>query len=101
MSQPVAQYLVQHLGKSQTVADFFLLLDFQAIKKSQALPDLLQPNVEIAKLSRDGFAMQTTKGEVIPVPQMVFDRLSYTHIAIEDWKLKIEIFQRSSSSCSN
>lgn len=64
------------------MTDFFLLPDFQAIKKSQALPDFLQPSVDIAEISRDGFAMQTTKGEVIPVPQMVFDRLSYTHIAI-------------------
>lgn len=82
VSQPVAQYLVQRFGKSQAVTDFFLLPDFQAIKKSQALPDFLQPSVDIAEISRDGFAMQTTKGEVIPVPQMVFDRLSYTHIAI-------------------
>ena len=66
VSQPVAQYLVQHFGKSQSLPDFFLLHDFQAIKKSQALPDLLQPNVEVAEISRDGFAMQTTKGEVIP-----------------------------------
>jgi len=82
VSQPVAQYIVQRFGKSQSLPDFFLLPDSQTIKKSQALPDFLQSSFKIAEVSRDGFAMLTTEGKVAPVPQMVFDRLSYTHIAI-------------------
>ena len=31
-------------------------------------------------VSKDGFAMQLASGEVLPVPQMLFSRLSFTHI---------------------
>ena len=31
-------------------------------------------------VSNDGFAMQLASGEVLPVPQMLFSRLSFTHI---------------------
>ena len=31
-------------------------------------------------VSKDGFAMQLASGEVLPVPQMLFNRLSFTHI---------------------
>jgi len=33
-----------------------------------------------SQVSRDGFAMQLASGEVMPVPQMLFSRLSFTHI---------------------
>ena len=82
ISHPVAQYLMQRFGKSQAVTDLFLLPDSQSIAKSQALPDFSQYAPEQTKVSYDGFAMMTSQGEVMPVPQMVFDHLSYTHIAI-------------------
>ena len=82
VSQPVLHYLMQRFGKSQAVTDLFLLPDSQMLTKSQALPDFSQYTSEQEKVSYDGFAMMTPQGEVMPVPQMVFDRLSYTHIAI-------------------
>lgn len=33
-----------------------------------------------SQVSRDGFAMQLASGEIMPVPQMLFSRLSFTHI---------------------
>ncbi len=82
ISQAVISYLVQRFGKSQAMPDLFLLTDNQSIKKSQALPDFYKPLPKVAEVSKDGFAMLTADGNVMPVPQMVFDRLSYTHIAI-------------------
>ena len=82
ISHSVISYLVQHFGKSQALPDILQLPDSQMIEKSQALPDFFEPAPAAAEVSKDGFAMLTAKGDVMPVPQMVFDRLSYTHIAI-------------------
>ena len=82
ISQSVIGYLVQRFGKSQALPDLLQLPDNQVIEKSQALPDFFESTPAVTEISKDGFAMLTTNGEVMPVPQMVFDRLSYTHIAI-------------------
>ena len=41
-----------------------------------SLSDAQKPEM----VSKDGFAMQLASGEVLPVPQMLFSRLSFTHI---------------------
>lgn len=81
ISHTVISYLVQHFGKSQALPDLLQLPDSQMLEKSQSLPDFFEP-VPAAEVSKDGFAMLTVNGDVMSVPQMVFDRLSYTHIAI-------------------
>ena len=52
-------------------------------QKGQSLTDELE-NVSdmtvVQEVSRDGFAMVLSDGRVKAVPQMVFDRLSFTHI---------------------
>ncbi len=82
ISHTVISYLVQHFGKSQALPDLLQLPDSQMLEKSQSLPDFFEPVPAAAEVSKDGFAMLTANGDVMPVPQMVFDRLSYTHIAI-------------------
>ena len=82
ISHTVISYLVQHFGKSQALPDLLQLPDSQMFEKSQSLPDFFEPVPAAAEVSKDGFAMLTANGDVMPVPQMVFDRLSYTHIAI-------------------
>lgn len=82
ISQSVIGYLVQRFGKSQALPDLLRLPDNHLIEKSQALPDFFEPVPAVTEVSKDGFAMLTTNGEVMPVPQMLFDRLSYTHITI-------------------
>lgn len=82
ISHTVISYLVKHFGKSQALPDLLQLPDSQMLEKSQSLPDFFEPVPAAAEVSKDGFAMLTVNGDVMPVPQMVFDRLSYTHIAI-------------------
>jgi len=82
ISHTVISYLVKHFGKSQALPDLLQLPDSQMLEKSQSLPDFFEPVPAAAEVSKDGFAMLTANGDVMPVPQMVFDRLSYTHIAI-------------------
>ena len=82
ISHTVISYLVNHFGKSQALPDLLQLPDSQMLEKSQSLPDFFEPVPAAAEVSKDGFAMLTVNGDVMPVPQMVFDRLSYTHIAI-------------------
>lgn len=82
ISHTVISYLVKHFGKSQALPDVLQLPDSQMLEKSQSLPDFFEPVPAAAEVSKDGFAMLTANGDVMPVPQMVFDRLSYTHIAI-------------------
>ena len=97
---PVVRYLRQKFEKSQTLSDLFLLTDYQTFEKSQTLPDLLDLRnnkyseksqalisffdepTGTALISSDGFAMQTEDGKVMPVPQMVFDRMSYSHLTL-------------------
>jgi len=82
ISHTVISYLVKHFGKSQALPDLLQRPDSQMLEKSQSLPDFFEPVPAAAEVSKDGFAMLTVNGDVMPVPQMVFDRLSYTHIAI-------------------
>lgn len=82
ISHTVISYLVKHFGKSQALPDLLQQPDSQMLEKSQSLPDFFEPVPAAAEVSKDGFAMLTVNGDVMPVPQMVFDRLSYTHIAI-------------------
>lgn len=97
---PVVRYLRQKFEKSQTPSDLFLLTDYQPFEKSQTLSDLLDLRnnkyseksqalisffdepTGTALISSDGFAMQTEDGKVMPVPQMVFDRMSYSHLTL-------------------
>lgn len=94
---PVGDYLISRFGKSQTVSDlfqgtailltgksqsangFFQNTDNQMLGKSHSLNGLFEDS-HPQSVSRDGFAMQLTSGEVMPVPQMLFSRLSFTHI---------------------
>lgn len=97
---PVVRYLKQKFEKSQTVSDLLLLTDYQSFEKSQTLSDLLDlrnskgssksqslislfnESADTAVISSDGFALQTDDGEVMPVPQMVFDRMSFSHLTL-------------------
>ena len=97
---PVVRYLKQKVVISQTPSDFLLSLDYQFFEKSQSPSDLLDvrkdnPDTKIqslisflneptnnAVLSSDGFAMKTEDGEIMPVPQMLFDRMSFSHLTL-------------------
>ena len=46
------------------------------------MPDFFKSAPTKTKVSKDGFAMLSANGDVMPVPQMVFNRLSYSHIAV-------------------
>ena len=102
----VIQYVKQRFEKSQSPSDFLHLPDYQSVGKGQSLPDLSTglvsnrfsqnggltvfgksqsvisqlPLHQSVTVSDDGFAMLTTEGDVMPVPQMLFNRLSFTHI---------------------
>ena len=78
----VIDYINQHFGKSHTVPDFLQLTNKQIVEKSQTMPDFFKSAPTKTKVSKDGFAMLSANGDVMPVPQMVFNRLSYSHIAI-------------------
>ena len=74
------EYLVA--GKGQTPFGFLEKTESFTNGKSQALPDFSEWKNKIASVSGDGFAMQTTDGEVMPVPQMAFDRLPFSHFTL-------------------
>ena len=60
-----------------------LIAEFEENEKQQSPTAELTVPITVhreAAFSLDGFAMQLADGEVKPVPQMVFDRLSFTHI---------------------
>ena len=78
---PIADYLNQHSIKSQTLSGFLELIDNQLNSKGQALSGFLPAN-QSASISQDGFAMLTADGEVVPVPQMLFSRMSYSNITL-------------------
>lgn len=97
LARPIANYLQQKIQKSQTSYSFSELTDNQQFEKSQSLISFFQQqsNQRITKsqspislsdepesdaISKDGFAMQTANGDVMAAPQMLFDRLSFTHI---------------------
>lgn len=77
----VIEYLKQRFGKSQTLSALLQLPDYQELVKSQTLSDLsVEPRTSF--LSSDGFAMLTASGDVVPVPQMLFNRMSFSHLAL-------------------
>lgn len=59
-----------------------LTAKFEEQRKQQSLTAELESSIQQQKVkfSSDGFAMQLPDGCVKPVPQMLFDRLSFTHI---------------------
>ena len=80
LAEPVVRYLSVKSGKSQSVISLLQSFGNFDVIKSQSLISQL-PLHQSATVSGDGFAMMTTEGEVMPVPQMLFNRLSFTHIS--------------------
>ena len=78
---PIVDYLRQNSLKSQTLSGFLEGIDNQLDIKSQTLSGLL-PDMQSSKVSQDGYAMLTTDGDVVPVPQMLFNRMSYSNITL-------------------
>ena len=78
---PIVDYLRQNSLKSQTLSSFLEGVDIQSDIKSQTLSGLL-PDMQSSKVSQDGYAMLTTDGDVVPVPQMLFNRMSYSNITL-------------------
>lgn len=78
---PIVDYLRQNSLKSQTLSSFLEGVDNQLDTKSQTLSGLL-PGMQSSKVSQDGYAMLTTDGDVVPVPQMLFNRMSYSNITL-------------------
>ena len=78
---PIVDYLRQNSLKSQTLSGFLEGVDNQLDIKSQTLSGLL-PDMQSSKVSQDGYAMLTTDGDVVPVPQMLFNRMSYSNITL-------------------
>lgn len=80
LAEPIGGYLQQRMQKSQSPIGFLQGHDNHLIIKSQSVISLL-PVQNPENVSKDGFAMQTAEGRVMPVPNMLFNRLSFTHIA--------------------
>lgn len=78
---PIVDYLRQHSLKSQTLSGLLESPDNQSDEISHTLSGLL-PAMQPSKISQDGFAMLTTDGDVVPVPQMLFNRMSYSNITL-------------------
>ena len=94
LAEPVVNYLqqmsakgqiaseapgLQQSTKGQSLFDFLQITDSQSLNIGHSLTDLL-PSQDLGVVSRDGFAMMSATGEVKPVPQMLFSRLSFSHI---------------------
>ncbi len=80
LADPIVRYLFAKSGKSQSVISLLQSSGNLDIVKSQS-PISQLPSYQSATVSGDGFAMMTTEGEVMPVPQTLFNRLSFTHIS--------------------
>lgn len=80
LAEPIVRYLFAKSGKSQSVISLLQSSGNLDIVKSQS-PISQLPSYQSATVSGDGFAMMTTEGEVMPVPQTLFNRLSFTHIS--------------------
>jgi len=80
LAGPIVRYLFAKSGKSQSVISLLQSSGNLDIVKSQS-PISQLPSYQSATVSGDGFAMMTTEGEVMPVPQTLFNRLSFTHIS--------------------
>ena len=79
LAEPIAGYLKLKAQKSQSVISLLQSAVNMSVIKSQSLISQLSLQ-QSSTVSNDGFAMLTREGEVMPVPQMLFNRLSFTHI---------------------
>ena len=79
LAEPIVGYLQQGIQKGQSLISLFQSNESQTLEKSQSLIGL-SDGICSQSVSKDGFAMQTMEGQVMPVPQMLFNRLSFTHI---------------------
>lgn len=70
LTSPIFQYLSSAVEKQQSVSAIFQL---PTIQKNDSIQQT------VSAISCDGFAMRLNDGSVKPVPQMLFDRLSYSH----------------------
>lgn len=89
----IANYLFERFGQGKMEASqgtFLpvqiqqsLIAELQDDEKQQSLTaksELAQEPMSIIRISPDGFAMSLSDGSIKAVPQMLFDRLSFTHI---------------------
>ncbi len=81
LARPVFQYITTLLTKGQTASDLLQIEDNKYLEKSQTLSGFSATEQGVS-FSRDGFAMKTLDGLVRPVPQMLFDRLSFSNITL-------------------
>lgn len=81
LARPVFQYITTLFTKGQTTSDLLQIEDNKHLEKSQTLSGFSATEQRVA-LSRDGFAMKTLDGRVRPVPQMLFDRISFSNITL-------------------
>lgn len=89
----IARYLFERFGNEDTERGGLTFLPnqiqqsltakLQSNGKQQSLTAIsqtVQDSVSVNAVSPDGFAMSLTDGSIKAVPQMLFDRLSFTHI---------------------
>lgn len=89
----IGAYILNRFGKGNGRSDETLFLpsqiqqsliaELQGEEKQQSMTAesvLSQGSPVITATSRDGFAMSLSDGSIKAVPQMLFDRLSFTHI---------------------
>lgn len=85
----IGTYLLHHFGKSHQNIEKLIVLPISiqqsligesAIGEKQQSPIAELKGASITGISPDGFAMSFSDGSVKVVPQMLFDRLSFTHI---------------------
>lgn len=100
LAEPVAKFLFTKFEKSQTLSDLFQTPKIQQDIKSQTLigfflettdkqsgtnleqTSMMRSQKQIAAVSSDGFAVQTKDGDVLPTPQMAFDRIPFSHYTL-------------------
>lgn len=74
----IGSYLMSRFQIGQTLSDE--LAETQKQQTLSAKLEMLLGQPEVTGISRDGFAMSLSDGSVKAVPQMVFNRLSFSHI---------------------
>ncbi len=90
----IGKYLVQQFGKEKVMNNGIslvhhriqqsLIAELQAFSKQQSvIAESVRANElpTVVNISSDGSAMSMSDGSIKVVPQMLFDRLSFTHIA--------------------
>lgn len=87
LAHPLTQYLITQSQKSQSVFDF-LMVDSENEKEqmqlveSKGITGQTEKGQTVFGFSNDGFAMRLHDGSVEPVPQMLFDRMPYSHFTL-------------------